>query len=133
MGADGAERVDVLLQVDGTTGLDADELASLTAELQAELLDLDVDDVQQVTREGAPEGSKAVEIAILGALLVRLAKSPKALLGVVRTVRGWLERTGARSVRVQIGDDVLEVSGVSSDDQHALIDSWIERHSADPT
>ena len=128
MGPDREERVDLFVQVDGAEELGEDELASLTTEL----LDLDVDDVRALTTDDVPEASKAVELAVLGALLVRLAKSPRALLGVVRTIKGWVERTGTRSVKVQIGDDVLEVTGVSSDDQHALIDSWIERHSAEP-
>jgi hypothetical protein len=122
------DRVDLVLQVAGAEGLEPDELASLTEQLREELLDLDVDDVRPVSGGAAPEGSKAIELAALGALIVRLATSPKALLGVVRTVSGWLQRSGARSVHVQIGDDVLEVTGISSEDQHALIDAWIERH-----
>jgi hypothetical protein len=127
------DRVDLLLQVAGAEDLEPDELASLTEQLREELLDLDVDDVRPASGGAAPEGSKAIELAALGALIVRLATSPKALLGVVRTISGWIQRSGARSVHVQIGDDVLEVSGISSEDQHALIGAWIERHTASST
>jgi hypothetical protein len=127
------DRVDLLLQVAGAEDLEPDELASLTEQLREELLDLDVDDVRPASGGAAPEGSKAIELAALGALIVRLATSPKALLGVVRTISGWVRRSGARSVHVQIGDDVLEVSGISSEDQHALIGAWIERHTASST
>jgi hypothetical protein len=127
VGGNEPERVELLLQVDGAGALSPDELASLTALLREELLDLDVDDVREVTGGDVPAGSKAVELVALGALIVRLVKSPKALLGVVRAISGWVDRGGARSVKIQIGDDVLEVTGISSEDQHALIDDWIER------
>lgn len=127
------DRVEVLLEVGETTASDPDELASLTALLREELLDLDVDEVRSVAGGAAPPGSKGIELAAIGALVVRLVSSPKALLGVVRTIAGWVERSGARSVRVQIGDDVLEVTGISTEDQRAVIASWIERQSAGTT
>jgi hypothetical protein len=97
------------------------------------LLDLEVDDVRSPAGGEAPPGSKAIELAAIGALVVRLVKSRKALVDVVRTIAGWVERSGARSVRVQIGTDVLEVTGISSEDQRAVIDSWIERQNAGTT
>lgn len=120
-------RVEVLLQVGETGTLEPDEVGSLAQLLREELLDLDVDDVRAAAGGAAPAGSKGVELAAIGALVVRLVKSRKALFDVVRTIAGWVERSGARSVRVQIGTDVLEVTGISSEDQRAVIEAWIER------
>jgi len=131
--APSVDRVEVFLRVGETSTRDREELSSLTVMLREELLDLDVDDVRPVIEGAAPPGSKAIEVAALGALVVSLVKSPKVLLGVVRAIAGWVERSGARSVRVQIGTDVLEVTGISSEDQRAVIASWIERQSAGTT
>src|SRR5215470_9539461 len=41
-------------------------------------------------------------------------------------------RNTARSVKLAIGGDALEVSGVSSAEQDRLIDLWVSRHAAGP-
>jgi hypothetical protein len=37
--------------------------------------------------------------------------------------------TGARSVRMTVDGDVLEVTGASGADVKQLIDAWVQRHS----
>jgi hypothetical protein len=54
------------------------------------------------------------------------------LAAVIAGIRSWLGRNSARSVKLTLGGDALEVSGVSSAEQDRLIDLWVARHAAGP-
>jgi len=64
--------------------------------------------------------------------VVQLVASAQALMSVIAGVRSWLGRNSARSVKLTIGGDALEVSGVSSAEQDRLIDLWVARHATGP-
>ena len=108
---------------------DPEMLAEDAARLRDELVTLDVDDVTELAIGPAPPGSKGLELAALGALVVKLGRSRELLRQVVDTVRDWLHRNDCQSIRVEIDGDVLDLKGVSDTDRKALIDNWIERHS----
>jgi hypothetical protein len=99
-------------------GADADDVAEATLQLRRELLDLDVEAVELPRAGEAPPGSRAVDVAALGTLVVTLAQSP-LLASVVAAVR---------SIKLELGGDVLELAGVSSDEQRRLTDEWLRRH-----
>jgi hypothetical protein len=106
---------------------DAEEVAEATSQLRRELLALDVDTVE-VPREGeAPPGSKGLELAALGALVVTVARSP-VLNSILTAIRAWLGGSQQRSIKLQIAGDVLELTGVSSKEQRRLTDEWLRRH-----
>ena len=63
---------------------------------------------------------------------MQLVTSPEVLASIIAGVRSWLGRNTARSVKLAIGGDALEVSGVSSAEQDRLIDLWVSRHAAGP-
>jgi hypothetical protein len=74
-----------------------------------------------------PPGTRAVELAALGALVVTVAQSP--LLGpVVAAVRSWLAGAPQRSVKLELDGDALELTGLSSKEQRRLTDEWLSRH-----
>jgi hypothetical protein len=51
------------------------------------------------------------------------------LLGsVVDTVRSWLARSRQGTIKLELGGDVLELTGVSSEEQRRLTDEWLSRH-----
>ncbi len=115
------------IQVTGGPDADAEEVANATLQLRRELLDLDVGAVE-VPRPGeAPPGTRAVELAALGALVISIAK-PGVLAAVVAAVRSWLSRSRHRSIKLVLGGDVLELTGVASDEQRRLTDEWLRRH-----
>lgn len=115
------------IQVTGGPDADAEEVAEATLQLRRELLDLDVGAVE-VPRVGeAPPGTRAVELAALGALVVSMAK-PELLTAVVGAVRSFLSRSQHRSIKLVLDGDVLDLSGVSSDEQRRLTDEWLRRH-----
>ena len=68
-------------------GADAERLAVLTGYLRAELLQLDVDNVTALEAGAPPPGSRAFDVAIVGALLVALGQSAEGLRSVVSAIR----------------------------------------------
>jgi len=115
------------LLVDAGPGADEDELERLARSLRTELLELDVEAVEPVSAGPAPDDARAIEALVLGALIVKVGRTSEALTTLVRTVRGWLG-DGDRKVRIELDGDVLEVSGVSTEEQQRLVDAWIESH-----
>ncbi len=107
---------------------DAEDLLELTQRLRGELLELDVDAVALEGQGEAPAGAKGVELLAFGGLVVRFALNSTVLKSVVDTTVGWLGRQQARSVKLTLDGDTLEVTGVSSDQQSRLIDEWVARH-----
>jgi hypothetical protein len=111
-------------------GADAERLASLTGFLRQELLQLDVQDVTALRQGEPPPGSRAFDVAAVGALLVSLSGSVQALHAVVSSVRRWLARGDGvrRTVRLEIGGDTLELSEATVADQDRLIELFVRRH-----
>jgi hypothetical protein len=115
-------RVDLSLEPDA----DAVELDDAALALREELLDLDVDAIERPASGPPPEGAKAVEAMIIGTLLVEAGKD--VIAAVVQTIAGWVGARKGRSVTVQLGEDKLEISDPSADDQHRLIEAFLARH-----
>jgi hypothetical protein len=110
-------------------GAESADVAVATVQLRRELLQLDVDSVEQVTDGPPPPGSRAVDLAALGALVITMAKS-ELLPAVVATVQSWLARSRRRSIKLEIDGDVLELTGLGAADQRRLADEWLRRHEA---
>jgi hypothetical protein len=115
--------VQIMVGLDG----DADEIARATLLLRRELRDLNVDVVAGPTACQPPPRSRGVDLAALGALVVNVAEPP-VLAAVVTAIRSWLARSSRRSVKLELGGDVLQLTGVSSAEQRRLTDEWLARH-----
>jgi hypothetical protein len=120
------------IEVDAGAGAGAEELDQLTMQLWRELSELDLDSVERARQGVAPAGARAADVLALGTLLVAMAKPLAVLPAVVGVIRTWLAGRGERSVKLEIDGDVLEVTGLTSDDQRRLISSWIDRHTTPP-
>ncbi len=111
-------------------GADAERLDALTGLLRGELLQLDVEDVTGL-RAGEPApGARGLDVAAVGGLLVGLGGSAEGLRSVISAIRAWLARGGQtrRTVRLEIGGEVLELSEATTADQDRLIGLFISRH-----
>ena len=113
------------------TDADAELLEQLTYGLRDELLETPVDSVAVPTIAEAPEGSRAVGIVAIGALIVKMAGSADTIEKVVGVVRSWFNRKpAARTLKITVGSDVLELSSATLEQQQQLIDAFVERASA---
>lgn len=117
------------LCVQVAVGQDAEigEVANATLQLRRELLELDVDAVEVPRADDAPPGSRAADVAALGSLVVNFV-DPQLLAAMVAAVRSWLAGSSRRTVKLQLGGDALELTGVSSSEQRRLTNEWLARH-----
>jgi hypothetical protein len=106
---------------------DSEEVAEATLQLRRELLDLDVEAVELPRAGEPPPGSRAVELAALGALAITFSQ-PQMLSPMVAAVRSWLAGSQQRSIKLELGGDALELTGLSSKEQRRLVDEWLRRH-----
>ncbi|WP_199752982.1 hypothetical protein, partial [Actinoplanes sp. ATCC 53533] len=113
-------------------GADAERLDALTGYLRDQLRLLDVEDVIAMRAGGPPAGTRAFDVAVVGGLLVTLGKSAQGLRSVVTAIKSWLGRSDGvrRTVRLEIGGDVLELSEASLAEQERLIKLFVDRHAA---
>lgn len=124
---------EISLRVDlGSSVLDDDALGECAAMLAEELADLDVNDVEAAAAGDAPPGTKGLELLAVSGLVVRFFRSRKLLDKLVDTLREWLDRNDADTVRLEIDGDVIEIKGASDDERKALIDNWVQRHTPPP-
>jgi hypothetical protein len=115
------------IQVELGPDADDEEVAEATLQLRRELLDLDVDSVDLPTAGQPPPGTRGVELAALGALLVSVTQS-QLLTPVLAAIRSWLGGGPQRSIKLELEGDTLELTGISSTEQRRLVDEWLQRH-----
>jgi hypothetical protein len=115
------------IQVELGPDADDEEVAEATLQLRRELLDLDVDSVDLPTAGQPPPGTRGVELAALGALLVSVTQS-QLLAPVLAAIRSWLGGSPQRSIKLELEGDTLELTGISSTEQRRLVDEWLQRH-----
>ena len=121
--------VDIEVQVE-EAGADPERLDELTMLLQRRLGELDGAQTTRQDGPAPPPGARGDALS-LGALLVSIVDSA-ALAAVVRQVVGWLGggTPQTRKVRLQLGDDVLELEGASGEEQTQLVSAFLARHQA---
>jgi hypothetical protein len=106
---------------------DEERVDALASQLRRELLEMDVEDVRRRSAGAAPDGTRALELAAVGALIVTMQQSSELLIRVVGAVREWLKRDPepARTVKLTIGDRTIELSAASSEQQDRLITEFV--------
>ena len=106
---------------------DLETVDELTHDLRLELLDLDVDSVSPVSAGPAPPGSKGLELAAVGALLVTVKGSVEVVTSVVSAVRSWLQRGASqqRTLKISVEGRTLELSGATTEQQQQLVDEFV--------
>lgn len=117
-------RLDVQVMLDQ---IEAEDVARAALQLRQELLGLDVDAVEAPATSGPPPGSRAADVATLGALMVNLT-DPRPPGAVVTAIRSWLTASSRRSIKMKLGGGTLELTGMSSEEQRRLTDEWLDRH-----
>lgn len=122
-------RGELTVEVEVEVTADTEELAQLTNRLRDELLGLDVDAVYSASGGEAPDSSKGVGLLATGGLVVRFVLREDHLRSIIDGVRSWLgRRHHARSIKLTLDGDPLELTGVSSAEQDRLVELWVTRH-----
>jgi hypothetical protein len=62
----------------------------------------------------------------LGTLIVTVSRS-EVVGAIVSAVRSWLGGQRQRTVKLELGGDVPELSGLSSAEQRRPVDGWLRR------
>lgn len=105
---------------------DVERLDELSSVLRRELLDLGVDDVERASAGEAPAGSRGIDVAAIGVLIVAFQEPLVALTAIVGAIRGWVSSTrGAHAVELTIGDQTLKIDAASREQQDRLIDEFV--------
>lgn len=115
------------VQVDLGPEAETEAVAEATLQLRRELLELDVEAVELARAGEPPPGTRAVDFVALGALVVFIAHSG-LLSAVVAVIRSWIAGHPQRSIKLELDGDMLELTGVSSEEQRRLADAWLRRH-----
>lgn len=101
---------------------DLKELEEVSRHIRAEILDLDVHDVE-FKRAEAPDAAKGEGVTI-GSLVVTLANSA-VLVSIIQVIRSWLARDEGRQAKLSDGERTLELTGVTSDQQQLIIQAML--------
>ena len=101
----------------------AEELDEATRDLLRELSELDVE-VARPSAGPPPPGARAVEVAALGSLAVKVGA--KAVGPVARVLQGWLARRSGRSIKLTLGSDSVEITGGSAAYQQQMIEMFLK-------
>jgi hypothetical protein len=112
-------------------GTDTEELDQMTRRIQESLLDLDVEDVTPLSEGPAPDGTKAVDAALIGGLLVTLMQTPTLINSIIGVLSSWVGGRANRSVKVTIEGDTLELTGASDEERRDVVNAWLARHSGE--
>jgi hypothetical protein len=120
---------EVVVRVDAGADGDEEEVAELALRLRDELHEVDGASVRLAREAPAPAGAKGAAVE-WGTLLVGVVSSG-ALTALITTASSWLGRQRGGSVRVRIGDDELELTGATSEEQRRLVDAWLARRAGE--
>ena len=104
-------------------GADEAERDEAARQLLTELAELEAVSAELAPGGAAPVGAKGDPLTI-GVILVKIAEVG-GITGLIAILGSWLSRDERRTVALQMGDNKIEVSGVSEATQTALIE-WFQ-------
>jgi hypothetical protein len=113
----------LLIRLGAGADADSEELDELAHQLRDDLNQLDEVSAELATGGELPKGAKGEPLTI-GAILVKLAKAG-GITGLLAVLGSWLSRDERRTVTLQIGENKLEVTGISKVEQARLIE-WFQ-------
>lgn len=100
--------VAVLIQLSLDEKSSPEELGEMTHQLNDEILQLNVDSIEPVSKGKSPGGTKGTEMALAGQLLVTLA--PTLMGALFDLLKSWKARKASTPVKLK-----LTVGGVTAD------------------
>lgn len=99
---------------------DASELDAATRRLIAELSAVDGCEASQATAQ-APAGTKAVDVGLLGQLLLTTIGSGGIAVTLISVLRDWLTRHKDFKLKIKRGKTEIELSGGNPEELKGLL------------
>jgi len=96
-------------------------------ELRDVLVDAGVSRVELTKIGDLPEDKRSA-MGAAASLVATLTGSAGLLGGVVAALRRWLARRPKRTIKLCIGPDCIEITGLSSHNEDRLIDTFVRVH-----
>jgi hypothetical protein len=119
-----SKSIDLYVQVGGGPDADKQDLDELARLLTEELSQLDdVESVEPVREGELPEDAKGVPAAV-GTVLVKLAETA-GVSALINVIGSWLSRDKSRTLKLQLGESALELTGLSGTEQQELVE-WFK-------
>lgn len=120
---------DIVLEL--VTDDDPEETDRLTQALRRELLLIpEVETVRAAPGGPAPEGTRGVDLAAIGALVVTAMPTAEVLTKLLGVIRGWLPRSGgAATMKVTVNGHTIELVP-SKEQKEALVAAFIDQVSS---
>lgn len=79
----------------------------------------------------APDGTRGVDLAAVGAVCVAVLPAVPDLFAALRVLLDWAGRGQGRTVKAVRADGCsIELTGLSKEDLHALVTDWIDHRPA---
>ncbi|MER5829864.1 hypothetical protein ABT116_03365 [Streptomyces sp. NPDC002130] len=123
----GTRTIPVVLVLDTGDGGE-DYAEEQLQQLITELSELDLGSIDRVTEGPPPPGSRSTGAVQLGALILDLGGSGALLPVLAAVVQDWLKRRRSGSVRLKIGEDEIELTGVSDEVGQRGLEEFVRRH-----
>lgn len=106
-------------------GADPEETERQTLALRRELLDLDeVESVRAASAGEAPPGSRAVDVAAVGALIVAVQPTAAAIGKLFAVVRQWLANPLRGTMKVTVNGQSIELRA-TAEQQEQLVETFL--------
>ena len=121
-----APRNQISLRISGHDDADPSELAREVLNLRSELLALDIDSVDAPAAGPAPPGSKGSVAEVAGTLLLTMQQSVPLISALVGALHDWISRDAARSVKIELDGQSIDVAGITADQQERLIQAFLD-------
>lgn len=103
------------------------DIAKLSQQLIGELVKLNIESVDFVRKESLEDGTKAGDVISWETLIITLAASGGVISTFINFILGWAKRNEGRTVVLELNGDKLEVTGLSSNEQKELVETWFKR------
>lgn len=116
--------IDLYVAIDGGPDTDEYDLIEFVSQITKELNKVDsIESAEQVREGELPEGAKGLPPAA-AKVLITLAKA-SGVTALINVFGPWLSRDRSRTLKLQLGDSTLELSGLSKDEQQELTE-WFQ-------
>lgn len=126
---------ELLLELYDAEDVTPEETEGATQALRHELLDLDeVSEVRRAVAGAPPPGSRAVDVATVGALVAVVEPTVAAVSRAVSVVLDWLSHRSAhqagQQVRITVNGQSIDLAAATAAQQQALVDEFIHASQA---